>query len=80
MRGRKLWLGWVVLGGVTFVWPWAGLVLIGAGMLICFVSGVWMLKIAFVLRPDYTVDIKTAYEPNDHVIQLYAEKSATIKK
>ncbi len=42
-----LGLGWIVLGGVTMLWAPAGFLLIGIGSLVGFVSGIWMLKIAF---------------------------------
>jgi hypothetical protein len=42
-----LGLGWAVLCGVTMFWPPAFILLIGAGSLISFVAGIWMLKIAF---------------------------------
>jgi hypothetical protein len=42
-----LGIGWIFLGGLTLLLPIAGLMIIGAGILIGFISHVWMVKIAF---------------------------------
>jgi hypothetical protein len=40
-------VGWVLLGGLSALVPYAGLLMVGVGGLLCFITGVWLMKIAF---------------------------------